>query len=123
MIPRTAFSKVSELAQHFKAVVIIGPRQSGKTTLACYCFPDKTYVSLENPDTRSFALNDPRNFLRQYEQGAILDEVQRTPAILSYLQQVLDESDERGKFILTTVGSVLTSTFGAITPDTKSTYS
>ncbi len=101
MIPRIAFSKVTELAQHFKAVAIIGPRQSGKTTLTRYCFPDKTYVSLENPDTRSFALNDPRNFLRQYEQGAILDEVQRAPTLLSYLQQVLDESDERGKFILT----------------------
>ncbi len=101
MIPRTASEKVKSLAQSFKAVAIIGARQSGKTTLARSCFPDKTYVSLENPDTRNFALEDPRNFLKKYQNGAILDEVQRTPELLSYLQQILDESEEKGKFILT----------------------
>lgn len=101
MIPRIAAEKVKSLAKSFKAVAIIGARQSGKTTLARSCFPDKTYVSLENPDTRNFALEDPRNFLKKYQNGAILDEVQRTPELLSYLQQILDESEEKGKFILT----------------------
>ncbi len=101
MINRIAAEKVLGLSRAFKAVAIIGPRQSGKTTLARRCFPDKTYVSLENPDVRNYAINDPRNFLKQYAAGAILDEVQRTPELLSYLQQVLDESSERGKFILT----------------------
>lgn len=101
MINRIAAEKVLSLARAFKAVAIIGPRQSGKTTLARRCFPDKTYVSLENPDMRNYAINDPRNFLKQYREGAILDEVQRTPELLSYLQQVLDESPDRGKFILT----------------------
>lgn len=101
MIDRIAAEKVRELAKSFKAVAIIGSRQSGKTTLARSCFPDKPYVSLENPDTRRFALEDPRNFLKKYREGAILDEVQRTPELLSYLQQVLDESTEKGKFILT----------------------
>lgn len=101
MIPRIAAGKVHSLAKSFKAVAIIGARQSGKTTLARSCFPDKTYVSLENPDTRRFALEDPRNFLKKYQDGAILDEVQRAPELLSYLQQILDESEEKGKFILT----------------------
>jgi hypothetical protein len=100
-IKREAASKVLSLANAFKAVVITGPRQSGKTTLAKMCFPDKPYVSLENPDTRSFAIEDPRGFLNQFKQGAILDEIQRAPQILSYLQQILDESNERGRFILT----------------------
>lgn len=101
MIPRIAGEKVKSLAKSFKAVAIIGARQSGKTTLARSCFPDKSYVSLENPDVRNFALEDPRNFLKKYQDGAILDEVQRAPELLSYLQQALDESKERGKFILT----------------------
>ncbi len=101
MVKRIASEKVKSLAKSFKAVAIIGARQSGKTTLARSCFPDKTYVSLENPDTRNFALEDPRNFLKKYEKGAILDEVQRAPELLSYLQQILDESEEKGKFILT----------------------
>jgi predicted AAA+ superfamily ATPase len=101
MIPRIAAEKVKSLAKSFKAVAIIGARQSGKTTLARTCFPEKVYVSLENPDVRRFALDDPRNFLKKYKDGAILDEVQRAPELLSYLQQVLDESTEKGKFILT----------------------
>jgi predicted AAA+ superfamily ATPase len=79
----------------------MGPRQSGKTTLVKAAFKHKPYVSLENPDTRLFALDDPRGFLGSYPDGAILDEVQRVPAIFSYLQQVLDERNEPGYFILT----------------------
>ncbi|MEM8525699.1 MAG: ATP-binding protein [Bacteroidota bacterium] len=101
MINRIATTKVIALSKSFKAVAIIGPRQSGKTTLAKSCFPEKTYVSLENPDIRQFALEDPRNFLKQYEKGAIFDEVQRVPELLSYLQEVLDRSNGKGQFILT----------------------
>lgn len=100
-IDRQATQKALALAKSFKAVVITGPRQSGKTTLSKTCFSEKPYVSLENPDTRNFAIEDPRAFLNQYRDGAILDEIQRTPQLLSYLQQVLDESSERGRFILT----------------------
>lgn len=101
MIFRAATSKVQFLAQHFKAVAIIGPRQSGKTTLAKYVFPEKAYVNFENPDTRLFATEDPRGFLSNYPDGAIFDEAQRVPALFSYLQQILDESLTNGLFIIT----------------------
>jgi len=101
MIPRKSTAELQVLTQRFKAVAVIGPRQSGKTTLVRNVFPQKDYVSLENPDTRNFALDDPRGFLAMYPNGAILDEVQRTPQIFSYLQQILDDDDTKGLFILT----------------------
>ncbi|MGE5382247.1 MAG: ATP-binding protein [Omnitrophica WOR_2 bacterium] len=101
MIKRSAEEELKALSIQFKAVALTGPRQSGKTTLVKKTFPDKAYVSLENPDMRSYAINDPRGFLSNYPNGAILDEVQRTPALFSYLQQVLDESNQNGLFILT----------------------
>jgi predicted AAA+ superfamily ATPase len=101
MIPRKSTKELVALSERFKSVAVIGPRQSGKTTLVRNVFPNKAYVSLENPDTRNFALEDPRGFLAMYPQGAILDEVQRAPQIFSYLQQILDESDTKGLFILT----------------------
>lgn len=101
MVERKIQEELWSLSAQFKAVAIVGPRQSGKTTLTRKSFPDKAYVSLENPDIRSFANEDPRGFLAQYAEGAILDEVQRTPHIFSYLQQILDESATTGKFILT----------------------
>ncbi len=101
MIHRDATSEIKKLARQFKAVAIIGPWQSGKTTLAKYAFPEKPYVSLENPDTRQFAIEDPRGFLHQFPNGAILDEVQRVPHLFSYLQQILDEHHESGLFIIT----------------------
>lgn len=107
MIQRQAKEKIEDLARQFKAVAVMGPRQSGKTTLTRLCFPEKAYVTLENPSTRSFALEDPQGFLDQYESGAILDEIQRAPDLLSYLQQRLDESEERGKYILTGSNNLL----------------
>lgn len=101
MLSRTAQKQLERLAEQFKAVAVIGPRQSGKTTLVRACFPDKPYVSMENLDTRRFALEDPRGFLKQHQDGAILDEAQRTPELFSYLQQILDESNQQGLFILT----------------------
>ncbi len=70
MIDRAAAPKIKQLAGQFKAVAIIGPRQSGKTTLARMCFPDKPFVSLENPENRHFAQSDPKGFLNTYATGA-----------------------------------------------------
>jgi predicted AAA+ superfamily ATPase len=88
-------------AGQFPVVTVVGPRQSGKTTLVRDVFPQKTYRSLENPDVRAYATDDPRGFLDELDGGAILDEVQRVPQLLSYLQQRVDENNEPGRFILT----------------------
>ena len=101
MILRIAQAELINLSQQYKAIAVIGPKQSGKTTLVKLVFPDKPYVNLENPDLRNFASEDPRAFLDQFSKGAILDEVQRTPELFSYLQQVLDENDQTAQFILT----------------------
>ena len=101
MVERIAHKKLQDLAKKFKAVAVTGARQSGKTTLVRTVFKDKPYVSLENLDTRNFALNDPRGFLDTYSKGAILDEVQRVPELFSYLQEVLDNTKTKGLFILT----------------------
>lgn len=86
MIPRALEPRLRQLATFYPVVAVTGPRQSGKTTLCRAVFPDHPYVSLETLDTREFALDDPRAFLAQYRQGAVLDEIQRTPQLLSYLQ-------------------------------------
>lgn len=101
MIKREAESELKNLARQFKAVAVIGPRQSGKTTLTGHVFQDKPHVNLENPDIRRFAIDDPRGFLSQYKTGAVFDEIQRVPDLFSYLQQILDENDTKGRFILT----------------------
>ena len=89
MIKREAEIKLKDLATKFKAIAVTGARQTGKTTLVKQLFKDKTYLSLENPDTRNFALEDPRGFLDSLPNGAILDEVQRVPILFSYLQEIL----------------------------------
>lgn len=100
MIQRTAQKKLKQLAATFRCVAVTGPRQSGKTTLCKNTFPKKPYVSLENIDDREFAETDPRGFLAQFKNGAILDEVQKVPDLFSYLQQILDETKKTGLFIL-----------------------
>ena len=101
MINREATARLIKLAKTFRSVAVVGARQSGKTTLCRRVFPQKPYVSLENPDTLEFATNDPRGFLAQFKNGAILDEIQRVPKLFSYLQQILDETKKKGLFILT----------------------
>ncbi|MDP2414314.1 ATP-binding protein [Daejeonella sp.] len=101
MIKREAEQQIKLLAEQFKAVAVVGPRQSGKTTLVKMIFKDKVYVNFENPDTRLFATDDPRGFLANYPNGAIFDEAQRVPETFSYLQQILDESEINGMFIIT----------------------
>lgn len=101
MYPRQARATLERLARGFPVLALTGPRQSGKTTLARATFPDKPYVSLENPDERDFAEQDPKRFLARFPEGAILDEVQRCPALLSWLQGVVDEHQVMGQFVLT----------------------
>ena len=101
MIERTLTPVLKSLAAQYPVVTITGPRQSGKTTLCRAAFPDKFYVNLESPDTRQFALEDPRSFLAQFPDGAILDEIQRAPHLLSYIQPIVDEPNSKARYVLT----------------------
>lgn len=101
MLPRTAEKLLPEYAKDFPVVAVTGPRQSGKTTLVRKVFTDKPYVNLEDLDQYQFAIEDPRGFLGQFKDGAILDEVQRCPGLFNYLQGVVDEDGRNGLYILT----------------------
>ncbi len=107
MIKRELKVILGEYAGEFRSVLLVGPRQSGKTTLVQETFPDKPYVSLENPDERLLAETDARAFLNRFPQGAILDEVQRVPSLFSYLQEILDRTGQDGLFILTGSNNIL----------------
>ena len=100
-IPRNAEPRLQYFADGYPVLVVTGPRQSGKSTLVRHAFPGHRYVSLEDLDQREFAETDPRGFLHQFNDGAILDEAQRCPAIFSYLQTRVDERQQPGEFILT----------------------
>ncbi|MGY0634043.1 ATP-binding protein [Luteimonas sp. A478] len=100
-LPRALAPTLLRLAQGFPVVAVTGPRQSGKTTLARELFPDKAYVSLEDPQERAFADEDPRGFLARFEQGTIFDEAQRWPDLFSYLQGMVDADRTPGRFVLT----------------------
>jgi predicted AAA+ superfamily ATPase len=101
MIERKATETIIRLSHGYPVVTITGPRQSGKTTLARAVFPDKPYVSLEDPDARSFADSDPRAFLARFPDGAILDEAQRCPDLFSYIQTIVDLDGRTGLYVLT----------------------
>lgn len=100
MIPRTLEKTLHRAARKFPIVAVTGPRQSGKTTLVRKVFPNFQYASLETPDQRAFALEDPRGFLQQFRGPVILDEIQRTPELFSYLQGRVDEKKKNGQYIL-----------------------
>ena len=101
MIRRDITAEVVSAAKEYPVVTIFGPRQSGKTTLVQMNFPDKPYYSLEDPDVRLQAELDPREFLGRITAGAILDEIQRLPLLLSYIQGIVDKAQQPGMFILT----------------------
>jgi predicted AAA+ superfamily ATPase len=101
MIPRTLEETLRSRATMYPVVTLTGPRQSGKTTLVRATFPEHAYRSLEDPDERDYALRDPRGFLRQFSSGVILDEVQRCPDLPSYIQGMVDQHPNPGRFILT----------------------
>ena len=100
MIPRHLSTTLKAAAWDFPVVTVTGPRQSGKTTLVRAAFPRHRYASLEDPDARGFASEDPRGFLDQFRGKVILDEVQRTPDLFSYIQGIVDREDRPGQFIL-----------------------
>jgi predicted AAA+ superfamily ATPase len=101
MIPRHLEPTLRRAARQYPVVSLTGPRQSGKTTLVREAFPRHQYASLEVPDQREFAQEDPKGFLGQFSGKVILDEVQRTPHLFSYIQGIADERQEAGQFILT----------------------
>jgi len=102
IIPRQLQPVLLSRATQYPVVTVTGPRQSGKTTLCQQTFPDKPYTNLERPDLRDFARTDPRAFLAQFDdRGAIIDEIQRVPELLSWIQVEVDEKKQMGQFILT----------------------
>ena len=101
MIERTLQKHLQAMAKLFPVVSVLGPRQSGKTTLIRMSFPTLPYLNLEHPPSRQFALDDPVYFLSQYQHGVIIDEIQHVPELLSYIQVIVDEQQENGLFILT----------------------
>jgi hypothetical protein len=101
MIPRQLAKHAATVFAQYPVVTITGPRQSGKTTLARATFADKPYANLESPVTRQFAEEDPVAFLGQYPEGAIIDEIQRVPDLLSYIQVIVDERRQNALFVLT----------------------
>ena len=134
MIHRDIAPLLAKAATQAPALTLTGPRQSGKTTLCRMLFPSHPYATLEAPDVRSFARDDPKGFLAQFPAGAILDEIQRAPDLLAYLQGIIDADPAHGRWILsgsqnlallqsvsqslagrTTVHHLLTLTHGEIT--------
>jgi predicted AAA+ superfamily ATPase len=101
MIERDLQNHLRSLADQFPAIILSGPRQSGKSTLCRELFGSLSYATLESPDVRSFAIDDPRGFLPQYPNGAVLDEIQNAPQLPSYLQEIIDRDPSPGRWILT----------------------
>lgn len=101
MLKRTLEKKLKDAVRQYPVLTLTGPRQSGKTTLVKMTFPDYAYRSLEEPDQRAFALEDPRGFLAQFAEKVVLDEIQRAPDLFSYIQTIVDSKDIPGQFVLT----------------------
>ncbi len=101
MIQRNIAKELFRQLKEYPVVTVLGPRQAGKTTLVREVLSGYEYVNLESPETRKFAIDDPKAFLKQYKNKVIFDEVQRAPHLLSYLQVIVDESKVNGQFVLT----------------------
>jgi len=107
MIPRLLNKYLQRDAKLYPVLAVTGPRQSGKTTLAMSCFPKHVYVSLEETDSRTFAKEDPRGFLARFKGPILIDEVQRAPDLLSYIQTEVDRDHSPGRFVLTVSQNIL----------------
>lgn len=101
LIKREIQAELEALMAVYPVVTITGPRQSGKTTLARMTYPQYNYCNLENPEVRQLAENDPNAFFRRFAQPLIIDEIQRVPQLLSFIQVIVDEKKEKGLFLLT----------------------
>ena len=100
MIERILKQKLLEMTNKYPIVTLTGPRQSGKSTLLKTSFPDYKYVSLEDPDMRLFATDDPKGFLATYPDKTIIDEVQHVPSLFSYIQTYTDNENREGMYLL-----------------------
>lgn len=101
MIQREIRAEIEQMAREYPVVTLLGPRQGGKTTLVKEVFANKPYTNLELPEVRQLAEEDPQAFLAQYPEGAVIDEVQQVPMLLSYIQVIVDEHKQNGRYILT----------------------
>ena len=101
MIPRTIEKQVRKFSREYPVISVVGPRQSGKTTLVRHLFADYQYLSMENLDLRHMAEDDPRGFLDDHGRHLILDEIQRVPSLFNYLQERVDMDDSPAGYILT----------------------
>ena len=109
MVQRTIAPLLGELFRRYPFITVTGPRQSGKTTLCRTALPDLAYVNLESPNHRQFAEEDPKRFIATWPGGVILDEIQRVPSLLSWLQVFADDHGGNGLFVLTGSGQFLLS--------------
>src|SRR3989338_3102077 len=101
MYQRELAMYLQKIAPKYPVVTVIGPRQSGKSTLCRHIFPDYPYLSLEDADIREMATSDPRGFFKNHPGNLVLDEIQKAPELLSYIQTIVDEPGSRRRFILT----------------------
>lgn len=101
MYPRIMADELKNSAKKYPVVTLLGPRQSGKTTLVKESFPEKPYINMESLHERELAASDPISFLERYPDGAVIDEIQAAPKLLSYIQVRVDNSQRKGEFILT----------------------
>ena len=101
MIHRAMTNELLTLTNEYPVVTILGPRQAGKTTLAQKGLPNYAYSKLESPETRELAQTDPKAYLAQFPSRTIIDEIQRVPELLSYIQVIVDQEQQNGRFILT----------------------
>ncbi len=100
-IQREIQSELEQMAREYPVVTLLGPRQAGKTTLVKQVFANKPYINMESPEVRQLAKEDPQSLLSRYPEGAVIDEVQRVPELLSYIQVRVDEIGKNGLYILT----------------------
>lgn len=101
MFTRNITNELLSTAKEYPVVTILGPRQAGKTTLAKQAFGEHTYCNLEHPEIRQLAIDDPNAFFKRFSGNLIIDEIQRVPELLSYIQVMVDENEVKGQFILT----------------------